>query len=99
MPAISRLTGPDATNLLSLGRSGLPEVVHARATYTAWRTANPTATPAQAEAAIQAAIAALWPSTPVQIQVHVFDLTGPNIGVHVANLGEPIPAQWWVTSL
>ena len=97
MPAISRLTGPYGTTGLSIGRSGLPDVVHARAVYTAWRTANPTATLAQAEAAIQTAIAALWPSAPVQIQVHVFDLTVPTIGVHVANLGEPIPAQWWVT--
>jgi len=97
MPALTHLSGADATNLLSLGRPGLPDVIYPRAIYTAWRTANPTATPAQAEAQIQTAIATSWPSAPVQIRVHVFDLTVPTIGIHVANLGEPIPVQWWVS--
>jgi|SRR5690349_3495914 len=97
MPAISRLAGSDGTNLLSIGRPSQADVAYAQTAWTVWRAVNPTATAAQVETAIQTAIATLWPGAPVQIRVHVFDLTGPTLGVHIANLGEPIPAQWWVT--
>jgi hypothetical protein len=98
MPPLTRLSGADATNLLSLGRPAQADVPYARAVVSAWLAAHPTATPADLEAAIQTAIAVLWPSAPVQILVHVFDLT-PRIGVWVANPGEPIPAAWWVTTV
>ncbi len=96
MPPITRLGGIDPLNLLVIGRPGLPDVSYLLAAYTVWRAANPTASAADAEAQIQTALAVLWPSAPVQIQVHVFDLMTPRIGVLVANPGEPIPAQWWV---
>jgi hypothetical protein len=96
MPQISRLSGADPTNIVSIGRLAQTDVAQSRASYAAWLAANPTATPVQVATAIQTAIAALWPSAPVQIRIHIFDLATPTIGVHIANLGETIPAQWWV---
>ena len=97
MPALTRLAGADATNLVSFGRPNLADLPYAQTAWTLWRAANPTATTTQAETAIQAAIATAWPTAPVQIRVHVFDLVTPTIGVWVANVGEPVPATWWVT--
>ena len=97
MAQLTALTVLDAVNAITIGRISAADITFSRAEYTTWLAAHPGATAAQAEAAIQAAIAAKWPSAPVQVLVHVFDLAAPNIGVCVANLGEPIPAQWWVT--
>src|SRR2546423_4460206 len=94
MPAISRLSGTDPTNLLVIGRPGLPDVAHPRAAYTAWRAANPTAPPAQAEAQILAAPAPASPNPPVQVRGYAFVLTWPDVGVLGANLRWPIPPTW-----
>jgi len=94
---ITRLSVLDATNAITIGRISAADITFSRVEYMTWLAAHPTATVAQVEAGIQAAIATKWPSAPVQVLVHVFDLIAPNIGVLVANLGETIPAQWWVT--
>jgi len=93
---ITHLSVLDATNAITIGRISAADITFSRAEYTTWLAAHPTATVDQVEAGIQSAIATKWPSAPVQVLVHVFDLIAPNIGVCIADLGEPIPAQWWV---
>lgn len=98
MAQLTRLSVLDAVNAITIGRISAADITFSRAEYTTWLAAHPGATAAQAEAAIQAAIATKWPSAPVQVLVHVFDLVTPILGVCVADLGESIPAQWWITS-
>ena len=97
MAQLTSLSVLDAVNAITIGRISAADITFSRAEYTTWLAAHPGATAAQVEAGIQAAIATKWPSAPVQVLVHMFDLIAPNIGVCVADLGESIPAQWWVT--
>lgn len=96
MPAVMSLATETLDAVLNIGRPGLPDVAYRRTDYQAWLAAHPAATPAQAEAAISQAIVAAWLQAPVDIYVHVFDPVTARTGVHVANPGEPTPAQWWV---